>query len=109
MELVSDVLGFTAKSTTKKSEVGAYFNILGVKLAEGSEELELVAKKVGIDVDKSDSSKSPIREAGVDSAKEVLTILKGHLESLRQVGDANLVGYASSVGANAGQQQIKLN
>ncbi|AFI32004.1 hypothetical protein Q7M_1247 (plasmid) [Borrelia crocidurae str. Achema] len=40
LELVSDVLGFTAKATTKKNEVGGYFSNLGAKLGEASKELD---------------------------------------------------------------------
>ncbi len=52
LELVSDVLGFTAKSTTKKSDVGEYFSSLGAKLGEASAELEKVAVKASAGVDK---------------------------------------------------------
>ncbi|ETZ17337.1 Variable major outer membrane lipoprotein [Borrelia duttonii CR2A] len=46
MELVSDVLGFTAKVDTKKSDVRNYFDSLGKKLGDASKELEEVAKKI---------------------------------------------------------------
>ncbi|WP_408605202.1 variable large family protein, partial [Borrelia recurrentis] len=45
LELVSDVLGFTAKSDTTKNKVGEYFSSLGAKLGEASKELEEVAEK----------------------------------------------------------------
>ncbi|ETZ17620.1 Variable major outer membrane lipoprotein [Borrelia duttonii CR2A] len=45
IELMSDVLGFIAKATTKKSDVGEYFSSLGSKLGEASTELEVLAKK----------------------------------------------------------------
>ncbi|WP_407637303.1 variable large family protein [Borrelia persica] len=96
LELVSDVLGFTAKSGTKKEEVGKYFNSLGNKLGDASNELEEIAKKATAGVDKNDASKNPIRIA-VDTAKEVLSSLKTHLESLVTVGDENVVGEANSV------------
>ncbi|ETZ17272.1 Variable major outer membrane lipoprotein [Borrelia duttonii CR2A] len=38
IELMSDVLGFTAKVDTNKRDVGNYFNSLGVKLSKASEE-----------------------------------------------------------------------
>ncbi|ETZ17644.1 Variable major outer membrane lipoprotein [Borrelia duttonii CR2A] len=93
LELVSDVLGFNVNTTTKREDVGGYFNNLGKRLGEASKELEEVVKKSEVGVDKSDLSKNPIREI-VNSAKGVLDTLKGHLESLGQVGDANLVGEA---------------
>ncbi|AOW96299.1 variable large family protein [Borrelia miyamotoi] len=91
IELVSDVLGFTAKTTTKKNDVGVYFNSLGVKLGEASKELEEVAKKAA------DSSKSQEIRGAVYEAKATLSKLKGHVESLGQVGDTNVVGYANNV------------
>ncbi len=93
LELVSDVLGFKVNTTTKREDVGVYFNNLSKRLGEASKELEEVAQKSEVGVDKSDLSKNPIREI-VNSAKGVLDTLKGHLESLGQVGDANLVGEA---------------
>ncbi|WP_024653159.1 variable large family protein [Borrelia persica] len=95
IELVSDVLGFAAKTTTKKEDVGRYFGSLGGKLAEASQELEEVAKTSEAGVDKSGSSENPIREA-IDTAKEVLGTLKGHLDLLGQVGDDKVVGEAST-------------
>ncbi|ANA43848.1 VlpA44 (plasmid) [Borrelia hermsii HS1] len=95
IELVSNVLGFTAKSDTAKQEVGGYFNSLDAKLGEASNDLEQVAIKAELGVDKSDSSKNPIREA-VNEAKGVLQILKGHLESLKEVGDDKVVGDAAT-------------
>ncbi|WP_051373837.1 variable large family protein [Borrelia hispanica] len=91
IELVSDVLGFTAKTTTKKEDVGVYFSSLGVKLGKASEELEEVAEKAA------DSSKSQEIRGAVDEAKATLSKLKGHVESLGQVGDTNVVGYANNV------------
>ncbi|AHH07830.1 Variable major outer membrane lipoprotein (plasmid) [Borrelia crocidurae DOU] len=95
LELVSDVLGFTAKTTTKKNEVGEYFNSLGVKLEEATKELEEVAKKSETDTNKGDLSKNPIREA-INLAKGILSTLKGHLESLKGIGDGTIVGAATS-------------
>ncbi|AFI31943.1 variable large protein 21 (plasmid) [Borrelia crocidurae str. Achema] len=108
LELVSDVLGFTAKSTTKKNEVGGYFGNLGAKLEEVSKELEKLAKNSETGVDKSDSSKNLIKEA-VDAAKGVLGILKGHLESLGKVGDSNPVGDAATdaTGVTVGTDALK--
>ncbi len=67
LELVSDVLGFTAKFTTKKNEVGGYFSNLGAKLGEVSKELEKLAKNSETGGNKSDLSKNLIKEA-VDAA-----------------------------------------
>ncbi|ATQ16729.1 variable large family protein (plasmid) [Borrelia miyamotoi] len=108
MELLSDVLGFTAKTTTKKNDVGSYFNSLGVKLGEASKELEEVAKKAETGIDKNYSSKNLIKEA-VEVTKGVLATLKGHLESLGQVGDSNLVGDAATddKGVTAGTDALK--
>ncbi|WP_038363755.1 variable large family protein [Borrelia persica] len=101
LELVSDVLGFTAKSTTKKNDVGLYFGNLGAQLGNASKELEELSKKAGTGGDKSDSLKNIIKEA-VEAANEVLGTLKRHLELLGQVGDDKVVGDAASGGANAG-------
>ncbi|WP_449727620.1 variable large family protein [Borrelia duttonii] len=84
------MLGFAAKATTKKNEVGEYFNSLGVKLEKASEELEEVAKKSETGGDKSDLLKHSIREA-INSAKEVLDALKCHLKSLGQVGEIDKI------------------
>ncbi|ABF82167.1 variable large family protein [Borrelia hermsii] len=109
IELVSDVLGFTAKSDTTKQEVGGYFNSLGAKLGEASNDLEQVAVKAETGVDKSDSSKNPIREA-VNEAKEVLGTLKGYVESLGTIGDSNPVGYANNAagsGTTAADDELR--
>ncbi|WP_152301269.1 variable large family protein [Borrelia miyamotoi] len=96
MELVSDVLGFTAKIDTKKNDVGSYFNSLGVKLGEASKELEEVAKKTA------DSSKSQEIRGAVDAAKATLDTLKTNINLLGTIGDNNVVGYAASGGAGSG-------
>ncbi|ASJ27706.1 variable large family protein [Borrelia turicatae] len=95
LELLSDTLGFTAKSTTKKDEVGKYFSELGVKLGKASEELEAVAKNSEVEGVKDGSISVAIRGA-VDTAKEVLGMLKGHLDSLKDIGDGTVVGEAAS-------------
>ncbi|UPA11364.1 variable large family protein (plasmid) [Borrelia parkeri] len=94
LELLSDTLGFTAKSTTKKEDVGDYFNSLGAKLGKASAELEQVAKKSETELDKGDLSKA-IRSA-VDAAKATLSTLKTHLDSLGTIGDDNVVGDAAT-------------
>ncbi|AFI31953.1 variable large family protein, partial [Borrelia crocidurae] len=86
-----DVLGFKVNKDTKRSDVAGYFDSLGGKLGEASEELEKVASKAMVGIDKSDESKNPIRNA-VDTAKGVLSSLKTHLESLGTVGDSKPVG-----------------
>ncbi|WP_434757233.1 variable large family protein (plasmid) [Borrelia puertoricensis] len=100
IELLSDTLGFTAKSTTKKSDVGSYFNGLGEKLGVASKELEQVEVKAAAGVDTSDASKNPIRVA-IDTAKATLITLKTHLDSLKDIGDANPVGWTASNAAGA--------
>ncbi|WP_051373842.1 variable large family protein [Borrelia hispanica] len=95
IELMSDVLGFSVNTTTKKEDVGNHFRSLGKKLEDTSNELEEVAKKAEIGDGKSVSSKNPIREA-VDSAKAVLNMLKGYIESLGTVGDLSVVGDAET-------------
>ncbi|AHH07116.1 Variable major outer membrane lipoprotein (plasmid) [Borrelia crocidurae DOU] len=112
IELMSDVLGFTAKVDTKKSDVGNYFNSLGVKLGEATKELEEVAKKSEVGVGKGEESKdgkNAIREA-IDQAKGVLGKLKGHLESLKGIGDDKVVGYANNaqgIGTAPDDAQLK--
>ncbi|WP_330730385.1 variable large family protein [Borrelia turicatae] len=93
LDLLSDTLGFTAKSTTKKEDVGKYFSELGVKLGKASEELEAVAKKSETGVDK-DGSIAVVIRAAVETAKTTLSTLKGHLDSLKDIGDDKLVGEA---------------
>ncbi|ALM31568.1 VlpA1, partial (plasmid) [Borrelia miyamotoi LB-2001] len=90
IELVSYTLGLRVTKDTKKSEVAGYFNNLGVKLGEASDELEQVAVKATADADKDGLLNKSVREA-VNAAKEVLSTLKGHLESLKDIGDANKV------------------
>ncbi|WP_051373848.1 variable large family protein [Borrelia hispanica] len=110
LELVSDVLGFTAKTTTKKNEVGEYFNSLGIKLEKASEELEKVVNKAASGVDKSDESKNaknPIRIA-VDTAKTTLSILKGYVESLAKIGDSEKVGEAATDKEGAAPADVEL-
>nr|ABC87911.1 chimeric protein Vlp7/18 [Borrelia hermsii] len=95
IELVSDVLGFTAKSDTTKQEVGGYFNSLGGKLGKASDELEEVAKKSEVEGAKDGPIAVAIR-AAVDTAKTTLSTLKGHLESLKGIGDDKVVGWAEN-------------
>ncbi|ACH94096.1 variable large family protein [Borrelia duttonii] len=108
IELMSDALGLKVTKDTKKNAVGEYFNGLSGKLEKASDELEKVASKATSGVDKSDESKNAIRVA-VDAAKEVLSSLKIHLESLGQVGDANLVGWtaSNSAGTKAEESVLK--
>ncbi|ATQ19215.1 variable large family protein (plasmid) [Borrelia miyamotoi] len=91
IELMSDTLGFRVTKDTKKSDVASYFNNLGGKLGEASAELEKVSKKAA------NSSKSQEIRGAIDDAKATLSKLKGHVESLGQVGDSNVVGYANNV------------
>ncbi|ASJ27664.1 variable large family protein [Borrelia turicatae] len=107
MTLISDTLGFTAKSTTKKEDVGKYFTALGKKLGEASEELEQVAVKSTADVDKNDASKNSIRVA-IDAAKTILITLKGYLDSLKGTGDANKVGEAATNAAGTAAADAEL-
>ncbi|ANF34558.1 Variable large protein 18 (plasmid) [Borrelia turicatae] len=109
MTLVSDTLGFTVTKDTKKSEVGDYFNSLGVKLGEASKELEKLAKISETDVDKDGLLKKAIRGA-VDAAKATLNTLKGHLDSLKDIGDDNKVGEATSnqSGVSADENALKV-
>ncbi|ATQ16748.1 hypothetical protein F9Y90_05980 (plasmid) [Borrelia miyamotoi] len=90
IELVSDTLGLRVTKDTKKSELAGYFNNLGVKLGEASDELEQVAVKATADADKDGILNKSVREA-VNVAKTTLNILKSHLESLKDIGDANKV------------------
>ncbi|ATQ15382.1 variable large family protein (plasmid) [Borrelia miyamotoi] len=90
IELVSDILGLRVTKDTKKSEVASYFNNLGGKLGEASKELEQVAVKATADADKDGLLNKSVREA-VNVAKTTLNILKNHLESLKDIGDANKV------------------
>ncbi|UPA11653.1 variable large family protein (plasmid) [Borrelia parkeri] len=105
LELLSDTLGFTAKSTTKKSDVGGYFNSLGAKLGKASDELEQVAKKSeGEGEGAKDEPIAVAIRSAVDSAKATLSTLKTHLDSLKDIGDDNQkVGEAASdAGAKEG-------
>ncbi len=111
LELVSDVLGFKVTKDTKRSDVAGYFNSLGGKLLEASGELEKVASKAMVGIDKSDESKNeknPIRSA-VDAAKGVLSSLKTHLESLKGIGDGNKVVEVANnqQGASASTEELK--
>ncbi|WAZ72819.1 variable large family protein (plasmid) [Borrelia miyamotoi] len=90
IELVSDTLGLRVTKDTKKSEVAGYFSSLGGKLGEASDELEQVAVKATADADKDGILNKSVREA-VNVAKTTLNILKSHLESLKDIGDANKV------------------
>ncbi|ACH94204.1 variable large family protein [Borrelia duttonii] len=95
IELMSDTLGLKVTKDTNRSDVAGYFYSLGGKLGEASNELEKVASKVTSGVDKSDASKNSIRVV-VDASKEVLSSLKGHLESLKDIGDSEKVGVSVS-------------
>ncbi|AHH14723.1 variable large family protein [Borrelia hermsii] len=103
MALVSDTLGLRVTKDTKKSEVAGYFNSLGEKLGEVSGELEQVAVKATADADKDGLLNKTIREA-VNTAKKTLEVLKGHLESLNDIGDANKV-----VDVTSNQQGVAAN
>ncbi|WP_051480269.1 variable large family protein [Borrelia crocidurae] len=111
LELVSDVLGFKVNKDTKRSDVADYFNSLGGKLGEALGELEKVAVKATLGVDKSEESKdgkNAIRIA-VDAAKGVLSLLKTHLESLKDIGDGNKVVEVANnqQGAAASTEELK--
>ncbi|UPA15700.1 variable large family protein [Borrelia turicatae] len=109
MELVSGTLGLRVTKDTTRDKVGDYFKSLGDKLGKASEELEQVAVKSNTDVDKDGSIVIAIRSA-VDSAKITLSTLKGHLDSLKDIGDANLVGHAHNAqgaGTKADETELK--
>ncbi|ETZ17303.1 Variable major outer membrane lipoprotein [Borrelia duttonii CR2A] len=107
LELVSDVLGLKVTKDTKRSDVGEYFNSLGGKLGEASGELEKVANEATSGIDKSDASKNPIRVA-VEVAKGVLATLKGHLNSLKDIGDSEKVGVAVSQNQGVASAELEL-
>ncbi|UPA17529.1 variable large family protein (plasmid) [Borrelia coriaceae] len=107
IDLISDTLGFRVTAETKKSDVAGYFGGLGEKLGKASERLEEVAKKSEVEGAKERPIALAIREA-VDTAKKTLETLKGHLESLKSIGDSNKVGCAATgdtqgVSANPGE------
>ncbi|ABF82184.1 Variable large protein A62 silD (plasmid) [Borrelia hermsii] len=108
LELVSDTLGFTAKATTKKEDVGGYFSSLGDKIGKASEELEQVAKKSEVEGAKDGPISVAIRSA-VNAAKTTLSTLKGHLDSLKDIGDTNPVSWTASnaAGAKAKEDVLK--
>ncbi|WP_206771682.1 variable large family protein, partial [Borrelia crocidurae] len=111
LELVSGSLGFSVTADTTRNKVGDYFSDLGKKLGEASEELEEVAKKSEVGVDKGEESKdgkNAIRIA-VDAAKGVLSLLKTHLESLKDIGDGNKVVEVANnqQGASASTEELK--
>ncbi len=108
LELVSDVLGFTITKDTIRDKVGKYFSNLGKRLGDASDELEEVAKKSTEGDDKSNASNNPIRVA-VDTAREVLGALKGYLDSLKDIGDANKVVEVTSQqnGVAANENELK--
>ncbi|AHH07699.1 Variable major outer membrane lipoprotein (plasmid) [Borrelia crocidurae DOU] len=107
LELVSGSLRFTVKATTKKNEVGDYFDSLGKKLEIASGELEKVAEKASADVDKEGILNKGIR-AAVDTAKTTLSTLKGHLKSLKGIGDDNVVGEAASNTKGVASAELEL-
>ncbi|UPA14178.1 variable large family protein (plasmid) [Borrelia turicatae 91E135] len=111
LELLSDTLGFTAKSTTKKDEVGDYFNSLGMKLGQASEELEEVAKNSKVEGEGAkDSLLNKVIKEAVDAAKAALNILKTNVNLLGTIGDNNVVGYANNVvgsGTQADETELK--
>ncbi|WP_425387121.1 variable large family protein [Borrelia coriaceae] len=85
-DMISDTFGIT-KDTTKQ-QVGEYFGKLSTKLGEAASELEKVAEKAAVDVDKDGLLNKSII-AAIDTAKKTLEILKGHLESLKDIGDSS--------------------
>nr|WP_242400593.1 variable large family protein [Borrelia crocidurae] len=107
--LIADTLGFTAKVDTKKEDVGEYFDSLGEKIGAASIELERLSEKAPADVDKDGLLNKTIKEV-VDGSNKVLSTLKGHLKSLGQVGDSNVVGYAHNAqgqGTAPNDEQLK--
>ncbi|AHH11349.1 variable large family protein (plasmid) [Borrelia coriaceae] len=104
IELISDTLGFRVTTETTKQQVGDHFKKLGEKLGEASVELEALAKKAegeGARDGEGSADRSialAIREA-VDAAKITLSTLKGHLDSLKDIGNGEKVGWAASAAA----------
>ncbi|UPA11710.1 variable large family protein (plasmid) [Borrelia parkeri] len=97
LELLSDTLGLRVTKDTTKSQVGDYFNSLGTKLEAAANDLEQVAVKSTADLEKDGLSNKSIRSA-IDVAKEVLSTLKDHLDSLKDIGDSTnkVVGEVAS-------------
>ncbi|WP_434757236.1 variable large family protein (plasmid) [Borrelia puertoricensis] len=106
LDLLSGTLGLRVTKDTKKSDVGSYFNDLGAKLGDASAELEQVVKKSETELDKGGINK--IIKDAVDIAKATLITLKGHLDSLKDVGDAKPVGEAASNAQGTAPTDVEL-
>ncbi|XXG16424.1 variable large family protein (plasmid) [Borrelia puertoricensis] len=106
LELLSGTLGLRVTKDTTKQQVGNYFNSLGDKLGQASDELEEVAKKSKTELDKGGINK--IIKDAVDTAKATLNTLKTHLDSLKDIGDAKVVGDAASDAAGTAADETEL-
>ncbi|AMR76083.1 Variable large protein A70 (plasmid) [Borrelia hermsii] len=111
LELVSDALGFTVTKDTKKQDVGNYYK----KLAEGIEKAIGELSAISGQTDQSDKqsgkegNESELNKS-IDSAKGVLESLKINVESLKGIGDVNVVGHAHNaqgVGTAAADVELK--
>ncbi|AHH10142.1 Variable major outer membrane lipoprotein, partial (plasmid) [Borrelia parkeri SLO] len=110
LELLSDTLGFTVTKDTTKNAVGNYYK----KLAEGIEKAIGELSAISSQTDQSDKqlgkegNESELNKA-IDSAKGVLGALKTNVESLKGIGDGNVVGHAHNAqGAGIKADELEL-
>ncbi|AHH11246.1 variable large family protein (plasmid) [Borrelia coriaceae] len=107
MELVSDVLGFNVTKETTGTKVKEYFT----GLASGIEKAiqELVKIKNNTEEFAKEETESAFNKT-IEGFKDTLTTLKGYVESLKDIGDANQkVGEVggSQNGAAADTEELK--
>ncbi|WP_407637745.1 variable large family protein [Borrelia hispanica] len=88
IELVSGVLGLRVTADTTRNQVGEYFTGLASSINKAMQELVKIGNKSKESVKEGKESEL---DKAVKSAKETLTILKGHIEALKDIGDGNKV------------------
>ncbi|UPA17326.1 variable large family protein (plasmid) [Borrelia coriaceae] len=91
LDFVTGSMRFTVTKDTSKSEVGKHFADLAKGLEKALAELEKVAEKAVTEADKDGLLTKAVKEA-----KDILNILKGHLDSLKDIGDSGTVGEVKS-------------
>ncbi len=106
LELISDVLGFTVTTDTTRDKVGGYFKALASGIEKSIQELVEFGNKIEQSRKEGKELELKIK---IGEAKNTLIALKGYIESLKDIGDANKVVdvQASQSGVTANQAKLE--
>nr|WP_038359473.1 variable large family protein [Borrelia hispanica] len=110
IELVTDSLGLNITTGTPRDKVSRYFTELAKKIEQTIESLRGIEEQIKSSGDKHKSESVGKSNQEIEDAKNTLITLKGHIESLKDIGDANKVVevQASQSGVTVNQAKLEV-